>query len=434
MRSEGTGAEEETAPWRAAPSGPGWGLRALVTLCRVLPLRLGYVAALPVTITMFNHWNRPRLAVVQAQRRMGQRLPTLAAFSVYLQYAACLVDRTYWTLGRLTPTVTLDPRMDTERVARIHALLAGTEPIVVLGSHCGMLELAAPQIETRGRGVRPVALPDGGAGSLLAYVGDASSSVPTARPTIIADGTPQAGLQMLSAIRQGQLLCLKADRRIPGSGPGDVYSIDLFGEAAEFPRGPAAIVVAGKARALAVEVFRVGAGRYHLWLEEIATDGGTEAITRRWVAHLERRLRTRPNQWFNFYGFWPGDADLPEGYPEVLPQSVRSLLGVVPGSIVAAVAAVGLLPGPTGVQLVQAAGLGLGIGVLVLLAGTALGADKQPRGPRNKAAQLARLLGPILACSLALWAVGPASTAGAALAIFTGIGATWIADRVVPAP
>ena len=434
MRTDGEEGAEPAAPWRAAPSGPGWGLRTLLALCRVLPLRLGYVATLPITVTLFNHWNHPRLAVVAAMRRMGARRPTLAAFSVYLQYAACLVDRAYWTLGRLTPEVRLDPALDPATVEPIYALLDRTEPVVVLGSHCGMLDLAASELETQCRGVRPVAIPDDGAAPLLALVGDASTTLPKALPTIIADGSARAGLQMLSALREGQLLCLKADRKIPGSEPGDVVALEFFGATAEFPRGPAAIVVAGKARALAIDVFRAGPGRYHLWLEEIDTDGGAEAITRRWVEHLERRLRSQPNQWFNFYPFWPGDGDLPEGYPEFMPQTVRSMLSVVPGSVMAAATAVILTSQPTAWTLAGAAVVGLAVGVFALLAGTALGANKQPRGPRNKTAQLWRLLGPILGSTLALGATGVSGPSGAALAVFVGIGAVWVADRLLPAP
>ena len=317
MTSSKPTANGHPGPWRAASSGPAWGLRFLQWAFARLPIRAAYVLVIGLAPIWFAHYNRPRMAVVRAMRRMGLRFPTWRALGAYAAYTFNLVDRWYVRAGRLTPR--LEGGLDA-----LDRALADPSALVLLGSHCGSLEMAGALLASQPRPVRAVALPDPSARQLLDGVGDSSQTVGGDRSTIVADGSMRAGLQVLGALRRGEVVAIKADRFIPGSAARDRVTITLFGEPAELPRGPAEVVRLTGARAYAASVFRVGPGRYQVLGEEIDTrDGDPERILEGYARILERHLRSRPDQWFNFFPFWEGDAAPLEQLPETVPPGMR---------------------------------------------------------------------------------------------------------------
>lgn len=308
------------ASWRAVSSGTERGLRILRTLFCFVPLRVAYVLVLPVVCTWFLHYNRPRGAVVRAMRRMGARIPLLAAFGVYLQFAFVLVDRNYVRTGRAVPRIRMG-RFGSERW-ELDSLTG--KPLVILGNHCGALDLAAGPLDSLGYRIRPLAQPDAGADLLLSQVGDPSQGVDGIRPTIVADGSMAAGLKMRQALRDGESLALKADRAIPGTKEGDLTTVRFLGSPASFPAGPARLIRSTGASVMAVSVFREGAARYVVHKSIVRTKGKTaEEITAGYVRRLEEHLRLAPHQWFNFFPFWAEDAAPLEELPETVPPLMR---------------------------------------------------------------------------------------------------------------
>ncbi len=327
-----SGEPRHDGSWRAVSSGPERGLRILHTLFCFVPLRVAYVLVLPVVCTWFLHYNRPRGAVIRAMRRLGSKVPFLAAFGVYLQFAFTLVDRWYVRTGRAKTRVRM-AKLGSERW-ELDAL-AG-RPLVILGSHCGALEFGAGPLDALGWKVRPLAHPDTGADPLLSQVGDPSQEVDGGRPPIVADGSMAAGLRMRRALSEGETLAMKADRAIPGTERVDV---PFLGSTASFPEGPARLVLSTGASALAVSVFREGAARYVIHKSVVRSKGRDERrIMADYARCLEEHLRLAPHQWFNFYPFWEEDRAPLEELPETVPPLMRRF-----GPWVAAGAGLGLL-------------------------------------------------------------------------------------------
>lgn len=319
--------------WRLASSGPAWGMRFLAFVYRFLPLRLGQYLIWGMIWGWFQHYNHPRESVVRAMRRMGHEPAYWAAYRVFLNYGFMLVERFYTYSGRLTPQVERDdPR------AKAAARLMEEEsrkpgPLVVLSSHCGALEHTTFVLEGLGRNLRAVAIRDEGAASLLSGVGDPSVRLGAGR-TIIADGSMRAGLAMLQALRQGDILAFKADRTLPGADSSDVVEVPVFGEPARLPLGPAKLIAAANARALVISVFRTGRGRYRALADSIDTRSrDPETIVREYVRIQEEHLREFPDQWFNFYPYWPSDevpvSELPATVPSPLRAAAPALLATV---------------------------------------------------------------------------------------------------------
>ena len=402
-RPDSTSAPGET--WRAAGGGPIRGLRFLDRAFALLPLRLGYLVVIGLAPIYFLHFNRGRLAVVAAMRRMGLRHPWWAALRAYGAYVLLLVDRHYEQAGRLEVTVERGPGG-----ADLAAAVVEPGPLVLLGSHCGALEMAARAIESRGRLLRAVAVRDDGAGQLLAGVGDVAQGIGAAGAAIVADGSMRAGLKMLGALRRGEVLAFKADRVLPGARPQDRLTLPVFGEPAELPRGPAEIVRLAGARALIVHVFRIGPGRYEVVSAPVDTSSGDAAgIVASWTEGLERQVRRRPWQWFNFFPYWPSDveclAEVPERVPPGLRVAVPSLMGALLS--VAVMVCLLALGEPTMVGLRPVVRVALHVAGVAAVLGTIgfglMGASVDRRGRRNPLAIWSALACPVRRRFLSVW-------------------------------
>lgn len=410
--------EPSTASWRVASAGPRWGLRFLEWMFSWLPLRGAYLLVIGLAPIWYLHYNEPRYGVARAMARMGRRWPWWAGLRAYAAYTLALVDRHYVRAGRLTPVVEPEGR------AALDAAVADPSPLIFLGSHCGSLEMAVAALEAMGRPVRAVAVRDRSAARLLRGVGDSSQEVGGQRSAIEADGTPGAGLKMLRALRSGDILAFKADRVLPGSPARDRVVVDLFGEPAELPRGPAEVARLAKARAWALSVFRTGPGRFRVHADPVDVDRtDAAATTRSWAALFEEHVRRQPDQWFNFYGWWPRDARELADQPPTVPPGMRAAVPAIRGALVAAVVAVVLGLAPGRVALLA----GLQGGLLAGLIGMSFGARVDRHGTRDQVARATSVLGPIFAVGLPLVTIvelGPLDLAIATLALVAGAVAT----------
>lgn len=351
-------------PWRTAGFGPTWGLGFLERMFGVLPLRLAYLLVVGLAPIYFMHHNRPRHAVVRAMRRMGLGLPWWKAMGAYVQYTLTLVDRYYVAAGTLTPAI--DRRFDEAYHQRLSRTLAEGRPLVILGHHCGAMEMAVPALEALGRPVRAVAVQDPEARRLLENVGDAAESVGGARRTIVADGSMKAGLRMLQALKSGDVLAFKADRPLPGGGA--TAQVSVFGARVELPRGPEEIARLARADVEVLSVFRTGPGRYRILADPLPASGDAHAMTQAYARILAGHIRQHPDQWFNFFPWWRADQRELASLPEVVPPGMRAAFAGLAGALaglVGAAALLGLGGAPLTELLPPALTWGLGGGFLL---------------------------------------------------------------------
>ena len=122
---------------------------------------------------------------------------------------------------------------------------------------------------------------------------------------------PQLGMDLLDALRQGEVVALQGDR--PRSG-GRTEPVNLFGRAFHLPIGPAALARAAGVPIVPVFVFREGRLSYRCVIRpaihvaqsaDRRRDVG-EAL-QRFTADLEAAIRRDPHQWFCFRSIWPGE-------------------------------------------------------------------------------------------------------------------------------
>jgi lauroyl/myristoyl acyltransferase len=119
---------------------------------------------------------------------------------------------------------------------------------------------------------------------------------------------PQLGIQLLEALRQGEIVALQADRP---RATGRTAEVTLFGRPFFLPIGPVALARAAGVPIVPVFVVRRGRRRYHCDLRPaIAVPSTTdrqrdfEGANRAIAAELEGAISRTPYQWFCFGRLW----------------------------------------------------------------------------------------------------------------------------------
>ena len=120
---------------------------------------------------------------------------------------------------------------------------------------------------------------------------------------------PQLGVDLLDALRRGEIVALQGDR--PRTG-GRAADISLFGNPFPVPVGPVALARAAGVPILPVFVFREGRKRYRCSLRppiRVGGNGGTrqaeiDQALQRLAGELEWAISHRPHQWFCFRKLW----------------------------------------------------------------------------------------------------------------------------------
>lgn len=119
---------------------------------------------------------------------------------------------------------------------------------------------------------------------------------------------PQLGVDLLDALRQGEIVALQGDR--PRSG-GRTVEASLFGRPFALPVGPAALARAAGVPIVPVFVLREGRLRYRCYLRPAIQVAQTadrqrdlQEALERFVGDLEAVIRREPYQWFCFRRLW----------------------------------------------------------------------------------------------------------------------------------
>jgi lauroyl/myristoyl acyltransferase len=120
---------------------------------------------------------------------------------------------------------------------------------------------------------------------------------------------PQLGMDLLAALRRGELVALQGDRP---RATGRVSHQSLFGRPFPLPVGPAALARAAGVPLVPVFVVREGRRRYRCDLRppiEVPSTADRQAdltaALRRFAVEIESAIARHPHQWYCFRTLWP---------------------------------------------------------------------------------------------------------------------------------
>ena len=230
-----------------------------------------------------------------AQRRAVQR-----AFDSYARY---WVDM--FRLPDLS-AAELDAQMSYEGLDRLVDALAEGRGAICAIPHLGGWDFGGAWIATQGHPitvvVEPVEPPE-----LFEFFAGYRRSLGM---TVVPLG-PSVAAASLKALRDGEILCLLADRGI-GSG---LVEVEFFGERTGLPSGPATLALRTGAPILPTAVYHRGGGYHGVVrpaLDTSRTPGASlkedvARVTQAMASELEALIRRAPEQWHLMQPNWPSD-------------------------------------------------------------------------------------------------------------------------------
>lgn len=166
--------------------------------------------------------------------------------------------------------------------------------VILVTGHIGNWELGALFFSRHGFKINVVTIPEGS--ERIDSIRGAYRTHQDIR-TIVVDGSPFSSLEIVAALRRGEIVAMLVDRWEGTDG----VPAKFFGEDRRFPRGP--FVLSRATGAPIIPAFIVRDGNIYrgvvdppFFMEEPEDEPGA----RRLSESLERMIRTYPDQWYNF--------------------------------------------------------------------------------------------------------------------------------------
>ena len=240
---------------------------------------------------------RGQVGIVRAN--LAQLLPDASdrerarlAGAIFRNYARYLVD---YGRFRWAPRDGFDAVIAAlEGGANLQVALKPDRGVILVTGHIGNWELGALFFGHRGVKVNVVTLPDGS--RQIDAIRDRYRGQYSIR-TIVLDGSPFASVEMMSALKRGEIVAMLVDR---WAGVGGVPATFL-GRVQHLPRGPFALSRTTGAPILPAYVVRDGPS-YRGIVEApfVVEDDDFGAYAARLCRTLEGVIRRYPEQWYHF--------------------------------------------------------------------------------------------------------------------------------------
>lgn len=211
---------------------------------------------------------------------------------IFRNFARNLVDYgrfhtiTDEALDRLLPSV--------QHLHLLEESFAKGRGVILVTGHIGNWELGALFFGRHGFKINVVTIPEGR--ERIDSIRGAYRTRQNIR-TIVVDGSPFSSLEIVAALRRGEIVAMLVDRWEGTDG----VPAKFFGADRRFPRGPFVLSRATGAPILPAFIVRDGSTYRGVvdppfFMEEPEDEPGARRVSE----SLERMIRTYPDQWYNF--------------------------------------------------------------------------------------------------------------------------------------
>ena len=276
--------------------------RTLIGSLRWLDVRLIYVftSIFIIPVCLLLNLNHSRTT---AYRYFRQRLGygcLRASWYTYVNhclFAQVVVDRFAVFAGKRF-------MLDIDGYEYFQQLELETKGFVILSSHIGCYEVAGYSLISKSK--RFNALVFGGEKATVMKGRQEALSEHNIRMIPVREDMSHLFI-VNEALSNNEIMSMPADRIV---GSAKVVKVNFFGETASLPAGPFSVTTMNGFDALAVNVMKISAKRYKVYVSKLIYDKQAprkqqmQQLANCYAEELERRVRQYPSQWFNFYDFW----------------------------------------------------------------------------------------------------------------------------------
>ena len=274
-----------------------------------LPRFLHPPVAAVTALIFFLMLKQERRAVAGNLRQVSGKRGLALQWKVYwVFYSFCDLMVSYCFVPQATHSQLLSMLVDPERgAAKVDRCLAAGNGLIVWTAHVGNWEFASRLLEMHGRPVNVARVVEDKPAEIMLRNLMASERL----KIVDLKGGVQATLELLQALRRNEIVAMQGDR---------VYQrhnaeVPFFSQPTAFPLGPFLLSQVSGAPVLPGFVIRQGWLRYHALMGDPIPpvpsndgDAGLQSPLCQAVQSLEKTLATYPDQWLNFFEFWPASS------------------------------------------------------------------------------------------------------------------------------
>ena len=270
--------------------------RALISLTRIIPLRLMYglmATSIPFYVMLDGRGRRASYSFFKERIGYGSVKSFLHVFVNMYNMGKVVIDRFAAYAGKQFRILGQNQYLSDSLVPD------GT--YMMLSSHVGNYEMSGYMITSP----RPV--------KTLVYAGE-NAHVMAQRSRLFSDCNVEmvpvkedmSHLFVLNdALQNGEVVSVAADRSF---GSTKTFRCPFMGQDASFPAGPFTLAARREATVFAVFVVKEGIRSFRAIVEKLQAEGDgqakVESMAKAYASILERVTRQYPDQWFNFFDFW----------------------------------------------------------------------------------------------------------------------------------
>ncbi len=288
--------------WEGKSKGTTLGYRIFVSVLRNFGVGPAYLLLRFVSLYfLLFSWNSTTIAFGFYRTRLKYSFlrSIMAVYQNYFQFGQSIIDK-FVVMSGIPNSFTFD--FDGEE--RLRAMVRAGKGGMLLSAHIGNWEIAGHLLKRLDTAIN-IVLFDGEHESIKQY----THSVTGERSVkIIVIKNDLSHIYAINdALQNNELVCMHADRFLEGNKTMDV---SFFGEKAKFPMGPFIIATRFKVPVAYVFAMKETNLHYHFFASEIQDNFGAaknEVMTKMlqdFAAEMEKKVRTYPLQWYNFYKFW----------------------------------------------------------------------------------------------------------------------------------
>jgi predicted LPLAT superfamily acyltransferase len=297
----------------AAPAGAAWarhaerGSRVLLQLMSWISMRLGrrvsrvVLHGIAVYFFLFAPSAR-RHSRAYLRRALGREPSARDRYRQIHTFATTIHDRVFLLNDRFD---LFEVTIEGEEIMR--AALQDGRGALLMGAHLGSFEV-----------IRSLGHQQAGLDVAMAMFADNARKInaalsainPNLKSDIIELGHVSAMLELTARLDGGAFVGVMADRSFAEE---EFETVEFLGAPAGFPKGPMRLACMLGRQVYFMAGLYLGGNRYHVVFEPVADFSTTThseraaamaAAIRRYAALVERRCRSAPYNWCNFFDFW----------------------------------------------------------------------------------------------------------------------------------
>jgi predicted LPLAT superfamily acyltransferase len=288
--------------WQGKSKGNPLGYRIFVSVLKVGGVKPAYFMLRFVALYYFLFsWQTSKSTYYYFHKRLGfsKAKSILKLYRNYYLFGQSIIDKVVIMSG-----IPNKFTFNFDGIDNLRQIAAMNQGGLLLSSHIGSWEIAGELLEHINTRINIVMF-DGEDKQIKQYM-DSVTGERKINIIVIKNDLSHI-FKINAAFQNNELVCMHADRFIEGN---KTITREFLGEDAKFPAGPFVMAEKFKVPVTFVYALKESALHYHFFSSPVKDYSGLpkgegmQQLINDFIISFENKVKTYPEQWYNYYNFW----------------------------------------------------------------------------------------------------------------------------------